>query len=333
MDAVSAGASVIAFVGIALRAAVAANGIISLVKDGPQILSQLVVDVDNLRGVLERLACTLLVSTHTSPSDIAALTDLSRRCSADLTSISQKLTGLTVLPSDRGTGRLWKKIQTAFNENELSRTRSMIQTHILNLGLWLTLHNAEKLATAATVSETQSNSIIDLLKQLQLQVTDVQSRVDKAFPENEVTEKSHLPADPTLPECVDRLCQLVSLRECTIASEDARQIIDDLQALLVSARSRVDEAPVPLATASPAPEPDVEEVERGWPRHLELVRSLFFSAPCIFINGESMSAPFPPSPHSDALIKSPMFSAKVSSASSCIRKDHLPEPEEEGHRP
>lgn len=284
MEPLSAGASVIAFVQVASKLATAVNAKISHLKDSPHILSQLASDVEILRNVLQRLANPDLMLAAASPPDLTALTRLTSECSADLGKIEQKLAHLTITPSDRRTTRLRKKFRTAFSEDDLTRFCATVQGHVSRLDLMLTLLNAEKLAADTTVTESRSNNIIHLLKQLQTQVTDVIPQLNNDSSKQDTAQERNEWESPMLSDCVARLCELVCKKGCLMDSDQAQWIIHDIRALLESGRRRlIDNASHQDSTGDDA---DVEEIERSWPRDLELAQSLFFAAPSISINSE-----------------------------------------------
>ena len=283
MDPLSTGASVLAFVVLALKSAKAVHQLISLVKDAPRNVHDLGNEVQNLVHILGRLACMQHASA--AESDRAAIADLATGCLKDVTAIEDKLRSLTISADDRRTGRLWKKLRSVISDGDIVRARDTVRSYVLNLDFWINLAHAETFAEHATVSQEQSGDIVDLLKQLQVQVADLQTRVDgTSSPAGYVLESSR---QDQLVESIARLCSLVSEKECTMASDDAEQIIDDLRLLLTSACG--DLRKYKAIEKADSGNDDVEEIERCAPRDLDMAQCLVGSAASIAINSRSMS--------------------------------------------
>ncbi|KAB5582935.1 hypothetical protein GE09DRAFT_948401 [Coniochaeta sp. 2T2.1] len=298
-DPLSAGASVVAFLGVAWSSAKAIHEILSAVKDGPRNVQRLADDVKQLQDILGRISALLVGSAHNT--DLDELATLSGRCQSDLADFASKLQSLHLTPNDRRMGNLWKRLRAAMGEKDLDRMRDVIGNYISVLNIRLTL-----LTTAqVSMSATQSTQILDILRQMQAELhisASAKSLVVSALqPTTQAAQSFSAQActalDPELEGSVDRLIKLVKDKECTLDSgdADAEQLISDLQMLLDSAQQQ---------ELSVAGTPDMIEVTRAWPsepapnilKELRLASSLLLSAPMIAVNRNgpwTLSGPVP----------------------------------------
>jgi len=129
MEAVGAGASVIAFAGLALQSVKTIVELFSAIKDGPKSILDARHDVIQLQGVLERLS--------RFEGDDEALGNLLKRCSTDVSDFAGKVKKLSIFPGDRQRVRLWKHCCTVFSEKDLEKLRATIAGHIGALSLRL----------------------------------------------------------------------------------------------------------------------------------------------------------------------------------------------------
>ena len=117
MDGVSAGASVVTFVVVALQSAKAVHDVLSAVKDGPQNVQILTDSLRQLQNVLERI--TQLHIRQSDDADSADLECLAQKCAIDVAGFQSKLRRLTFSADERRVGRLWKRLRVAVNEKDL----------------------------------------------------------------------------------------------------------------------------------------------------------------------------------------------------------------------
>ncbi|OIW24632.1 ankyrin [Coniochaeta ligniaria NRRL 30616] len=284
-DPLSAGASVIAFVGLALSSVKAIHDILSAVKDGPQTVKRLADEVKQLGDILVRLP-QLQINTINS-ADLAELTSLSSQCNLDLSSFSAKLRRLSHSEGDRRVGGIWKRLKTAITEKDLDHMRDSIRhyTSVLNFRV--------ALLTVAQ-SATQSAEMLDILRQLR---TEVRGQYMSTVPDptasmhtveevEEVVSDATQESDPhetKLQESIDRLIALVQEKECTVESEDAEQLIADLQTLLDSAQAN-EQSPIPAQSAAEVQGVSTVDREHNVYKELKLASSLIFSATSISVN-------------------------------------------------
>ncbi|KAB5566289.1 hypothetical protein GE09DRAFT_731908 [Coniochaeta sp. 2T2.1] len=286
-DPLSAGASVVAFLGVAWWSAKAIHETLSAVKDGPRNVQRLADDVKQLQDILGRISALLVGSAHNT--DLDELATLSGKCQSDLADFASKLQRLHLTPNDRRMGKLWKRLKAAIGEKDIDRMRDIIGDYILVLNIRLTLLTTAQVAMSAT----QSSQILDILRQMQAELhisAAAKSPVLSALqPTNQAGQSLSAQAcqalDPELEDSVDRLIKLVTDRECRLDSDDAdaEQLISDLQMLLDSAQQQ---------ELSGAGTPNTTDVTRAWPsepppnisKELRLASSLLLSAPMIAVN-------------------------------------------------
>ncbi len=133
MDAVSAGASVLAFVTLSLQSAKLVYETLTSVKDGPKHVYQIARDVQSLQSTLERLARCRAAGAR---GDEAFATKL-KACADDMTSFAKRLKTLTI---DDGTSRLernWKRVKAFLNEKDLETMGAVFIRHTAALNFHL----------------------------------------------------------------------------------------------------------------------------------------------------------------------------------------------------
>lgn len=133
MDAVSGGASVLTFVGLAVQSAKTLYEFLSALKDGPQTVEQAVHSLQRFQSTLQQLAgCRALREIP-----IGAAHDDIKSCSDDMQGFANKLAGLRISQDERRTGRYWKKCKMALNEKSLARMNVVLAAHASALTLRL----------------------------------------------------------------------------------------------------------------------------------------------------------------------------------------------------
>jgi hypothetical protein len=227
----------------------------------------------------------VVTASSTSETDSAALTAVAERCATDLASLEAKLQNLGISPAEKSSGRLWKRLKAAVAEKDLEQIRSAIHGHVLMMDVHLGLTQSATLNASAS----QLTQIMSLLQKIQSDVTGLQVKQPSAVPAA-TAESGDVPGtspplstyadlatqtgspDPQLGECVTRLMDLASKAECTVESDQAGQLIEDLELLLETAQERQGNA---LRRKSEA-----ENVKQ----ELKLMRSLLSSSPCLDLN-------------------------------------------------
>ncbi|KAM5355218.1 hypothetical protein ACJ41O_001864 [Fusarium nematophilum] len=116
MEAVGAGANVLAFVVLGIKCAKLIHDTLSAVKDGPAIVQLLANDILQLQGILDAIL----------------------RCADYLRLRAEAVEKLQIATKDKGTGRFWKRLKGVVSENELHRIRSEVTEMVAVLNLRLT---------------------------------------------------------------------------------------------------------------------------------------------------------------------------------------------------
>ncbi|RSL88876.1 hypothetical protein CDV31_015971 [Fusarium ambrosium] len=279
MDPLSAGASVITFLGLAFSLTKTVHEVLSTVKDGPQIIQHLKEEFSQLRSILERL-------THISMSvtDATELDVLARKCNDDVVGFEMRLRRLDMSGVDGRRGRLWRKLKLCFTEKDLEQMRHIIRGHVQLLTIRLNLLQVQQ----ASFSSSQSTEILNLLQKLREdvvtlhQVNSVQTAAKDSTPPAvvELDMADDVPyADSDLANSITRLMHLLEKKPCVVDSEDAEELVDDLERLLHSVQ---DEASATMASG-PAFDSKVSHSD-GISKDLKLMRSVILSAPSINVN-------------------------------------------------
>ena len=286
-----AGASVVTFLALALSSAKAIHNVLSAVKDGPQNVQNLANWISQLQGILEQLSRTPADQINTNGfTNMASLTS---KCAADIANIKSRLQQVHFSADDRRIGRLWKRLKAVVTEKDLERMHDTVRDYTSMLNVHLSLLST----TQSPLSIAQSSQILELLSQLKDQVAGLQTPLASgitaasAHLDTSVMEIHAQPTqviDDSLEESISRLAKLVNEKEYFVDSDDAVQLMSDLQTLIDSAQDRescstFSEAPANLRPRRESgTEPDVS-------KELKLVNNLIFSAPSIAINSQGMT--------------------------------------------
>lgn len=273
MDPVSAGASILAFVVLALKSANTIYEVLSAIKDGPKVLRHLVGDIAQLQGILKRLS--RLEPRSVDNGDAKALEAAARRCADDVKDMESRLQHLSIRPTDRRPGKLWKRLVTVVDERDLMRMQTVVRGNLTMLSLHLGVLQAVQMSA----SQNQWSEILSSLNRLKEEVSSLGTR--SALPADARTVAPDAqPVDSELEQAISRLVGIIGEKESTVASDDARQMLDDFQILLQSAERE----------EAKAQRHDCDLCDKGQDvsRDLKLVRSLLNSAPVVAINEAGM---------------------------------------------
>ncbi|KAK9416829.1 putative Ankyrin [Seiridium unicorne] len=281
MDPVSAGASVIAFIDLALASAKFIHNFLSAAKDGPQSVRRLVEDIGQLQIILQRLQ-ELEPHKQDGPF-LAALGPQVQRCSEDLKQFRILLGQLDVTTASSRGGKLWKRLKSAASDKDLERIRESIASHISVLNFNLSLLQTTQLQN----SSTQSSEILHIVKQLRdnvAQLNEQQSTVRGGSEGRGVDVAQTTATQTALGASIERLAKLVGADNLAIDRDDAEEVKNDLEILLTA--SLKEQSSLSSHTDSSS----IVDTRKD----LRLVNSLILSAPLIMVNGK-VSAELPSS--------------------------------------
>jgi hypothetical protein len=128
------GASVIAFITIAVQSAKTITNVITGIRDAPENVRRAEKTVAMLEETLKQLGQCHAVIEATPAQDIGARI---KDCSDDMAAYVSLLRKLQLLHTDSPSRRAWKRFRTVFNEKDLDRMTTVVGTHASTLGLWL----------------------------------------------------------------------------------------------------------------------------------------------------------------------------------------------------
>lgn len=136
MDPVSSGASVIAFLGLALHCTKTLINFIGSIKDGPENVKRAMKMVLHLQDSLNQLSRQRVVLEATDKEAVEARL---KNCSDELQALVSKLRKLHYLDTGKGSRsrRLWRRVRTAFSEKDIEDLTNVVDAHSSILGLWL----------------------------------------------------------------------------------------------------------------------------------------------------------------------------------------------------
>lgn len=126
MEAISAGASVLTFLTVALGSTKIVYQTLSSVKDGPENVKRTASAVLHLRFLLEDIS--ELSKTDPAAIDTALSGDV-KACAVHLDSFADRLLRLQPVLGERRDGKLWKKFKAFISERELETVREIISEY------------------------------------------------------------------------------------------------------------------------------------------------------------------------------------------------------------
>ncbi|KAJ4328886.1 hypothetical protein N0V84_000674 [Fusarium piperis] len=232
MDPLSTGASIVTFVGLAISITKVVHEGLSTIKDGPQVVRHLRDEFAQLRNILERLSRIPM-----SISDAAELDGLVKKCSEDVADFEAKILRLDASDTDGRRCRAWRKLKAYFTERDLEEMRHVVRGHIQQLTLWFDLLHFEQ----GSSSKELSIKILDVVQSLSRdaapprQADAVQSAGQYSTPRRPVelgTADRMCGPDHK----ISRLMLLLNEKPSVIESDDAQQLVGDLEHLLRSVR-------------------------------------------------------------------------------------------------
>ncbi|KAK1751467.1 hypothetical protein QBC47DRAFT_391875 [Echria macrotheca] len=141
MEAIGAGAGVIAFVTLGLQSIKVIAQALSAIRDGNSHVQAALKHVQDLQSVLERLErCRVLVE-RPDP----ALADKVKSCVDDLAVIAGKLNDLAIKDSDAALEKGWKKAKIFLRDKDLEKVGVTVVRHSTTLNLYLQATDSDML--------------------------------------------------------------------------------------------------------------------------------------------------------------------------------------------
>ncbi|KAI1261938.1 hypothetical protein F5Y18DRAFT_440103 [Xylariaceae sp. FL1019] len=156
MEAVGAGANVIAFVVLAAQLTKTVYTTFSLIKDGPTNLQSVAKDVLGLHETLELLnGCPMVAHDASLPS-------LIMDCILDLKPIDDNIRHLRITPGEEKIGRLWKRFKIFLDEKKLDQIRTQVHAHTNALHIRLGILQSISIYGISTDMRSLSQSVVDI---------------------------------------------------------------------------------------------------------------------------------------------------------------------------
>ncbi|KAM6530371.1 hypothetical protein FALCPG4_008498 [Fusarium falciforme] len=295
MEAIGAGASTLAFVLLALKSAKVIHESLSAIKDAPRIVRELAQDIQLLQSVLGRLThCPL---SHAPSSTVTSFQDMLQACTAELSSIENRLGQFKKKPDSSRSSRVYKDILGYVKKEELEEARSRVRDKTTQANLYLGLLQAQAISDTTSKIDNQATTTTGILEQILGEVARLHSRLDNsdaasATQHDDASEDASASITQNLEtmtlcseleESISRLSSLVDHDGLTLDADDAEQIIDDLRKFILIARDKVSIKQTGKGKATTNPYA-VEDVGGQVRRDLKLIEGLMLSAPIVAIN-------------------------------------------------
>ncbi|KAK9415363.1 hypothetical protein SUNI508_10553 [Seiridium unicorne] len=139
MDPLSAGASVLAFVGI-LNSLRFIYDTLSAVQDGPENVRVVASQVKQLHSIVEQL------QNQKSSDGLDLATEIHlEQDAAVIQQLAGKLSRLQIYPAEKRTGVMWKRIKAALNEKELNKASAVIENCVATLTVQLLIEQRDNM--------------------------------------------------------------------------------------------------------------------------------------------------------------------------------------------
>ncbi|KAK0638377.1 hypothetical protein DIS24_g9902 [Lasiodiplodia hormozganensis] len=154
MDAISGGASVLAFIGLALKSTESVYKTISGIRDAPEKVQRLSSAVADLQSVLRQLSG--LFEPPNAAQSFDEFESAIRKCETDLAFLSKKLSTLQNTAGDRKWKAAWKRIKAILEKEDMQEMWTTVHHHVTVLGVYLGL-----LQSFSAVRQMQSISALE----------------------------------------------------------------------------------------------------------------------------------------------------------------------------
>ncbi|KAF5692312.1 hypothetical protein FCIRC_50 [Fusarium circinatum] len=281
MEAVGAGASIVTFVTVAFSVTKSIHSALSAIKDGPQVIRLLTNEIFQLKSILQRLDEISFVSIN--DIDKSQLNGLAKKCEDDLFALNFQLKSLDVANSDGRWDRLWTRLRFSFSEKDLDQVRHVVRGHVQHLTVRLNLIQVQQ----GSFTATQSTQILDLLQQLKQDISALQTTTTATLNTEEVSsstsarvtevddEVMDCSPDTSLDESINRLMRLLEKKPCVVESDDAEELLRDIEHLLKCVRNDAE----PLEQ-----EGTCQNCHQDVSKELKLMANIFLSSPSVMIN-------------------------------------------------
>ncbi|KAM5359081.1 hypothetical protein ACJZ2D_014761 [Fusarium nematophilum] len=137
MEAVGAGANVLAFVVLGLKSVQVVYETLSAIRDGPEIVQQLAKDVQQLHSIL-----TWVTKSRAAARDLALLLQ-AQQYTQELEDFANSIQNLRLSQDDRLSGRCWKRLKAFTKERDLVRLSTQVNQHASLLNTRITALSSE----------------------------------------------------------------------------------------------------------------------------------------------------------------------------------------------
>lgn len=284
MDPLSASASVVTFIGLALSIAKAIHDGLYTIKDGTHTIRSLKDESAELGRILERLSLIPMSTT-----DATELSGLVKKCSDDLTGLEAKLLRLDTSATVGRRCRAWRKLKACFTDRDLAEMQRVVQGHVQRLTLWLNVLQLKQ----SSSSEKGWTEILDTVQKLDRNVATL-CKVDSVQAAGEgstcrrFVELDSMNRISGPDHKISRLMHLLEKKPSIVESDDAQDLMGDLEHLLRSVqRDAATSAVSDEAFCQFCPDYCWNDDISG---ELKLVMCLILSAPSMKLN-QSGTAP------------------------------------------
>ncbi|KAH8886428.1 ankyrin [Thozetella sp. PMI_491] len=259
MDPLSGGASVLAFIGI-LNSLQSIYETLSAVKDGPEHVRQVANSVGQLSTVLKQLQRQQYLPDPDGNHQL-------KQCVDDVKTIEDGISKLRISPSEKRSGKIWKRVKTALKEKDIDRMHKILERHTAALSLQLVVQQRDVIvecrdqilslkshvvsqkgspssghfSDVAPALQSQVDTMLQILRQLQAHIP-AQAPAQSPMGEPSNREMAATTADSAsdntisrqLVEIINELFLLVGEKEEVIRSHDADDTIQQLEKLLMN---------------------------------------------------------------------------------------------------
>ncbi|KAI5917246.1 hypothetical protein F4810DRAFT_697255 [Camillea tinctor] len=259
MEAIGAGANVLAFITLGLKCAKTIHSTLSIIKDGPRIVQQAATAVSQLHWTL------LQAQQSRAVTDDVSLQGQIQRCVEDLDSLAKIVTELQIPPNEKWTGKVWRRFKLVLDEKILDTINGQITQHATILSLRLDFLSSDMIFDLRDRNFQTGRCIEQVDLSLERKHRDQMTRLTR-LESNFANSLSNHNRD--MKDKLSSLQQVIEERASVSAQEtsDLHTILQDIKSHVVSLSSRdsTSTQPIPQTTKGDtiSDEDILESIER-----------------------------------------------------------------------
>ena len=139
MDGISAAASILTIVTVALQSASYVNAIVTGIKDGPKQARELASAIGDLDRVLQQLSRLKILREEENGCNLSEFKRLILKCADDVKGFGRTLINSQHLLGDKKLSKAWKQVRSSLKQSDFQQMSRIVNHHFTTLELQLSL--------------------------------------------------------------------------------------------------------------------------------------------------------------------------------------------------